>query len=71
MARRSQHDVLGARNLTRFDFCIIGSGAGGGTAAHVLTVAGKNVLASRPGTTRSPAWITRRPSRPRSTATTS
>jgi gluconate 2-dehydrogenase alpha chain len=37
-------DVLGNRRLTRFDVCIVGSGAGGSSAAHVLTAAGKNVL---------------------------
>ncbi len=37
-------DVLGNRSLTSFDFCIIGSGAGGGSAAYVLTAAGKSVL---------------------------
>jgi choline dehydrogenase-like flavoprotein len=43
-------DVLGALSLTEpFDFCIIGSGAGGGTAAHVLTAAGKTVLVLEAG----------------------
>jgi len=33
MARRKpEDDILGNRGLARFDFCIIGSGAGGGTA---------------------------------------
>jgi gluconate 2-dehydrogenase alpha chain len=41
--------VLGNRSLTRFDFCIIGSGAGGATVAHVLTQAGKNVLVLEAG----------------------
>ena len=50
MARRKpESDVLGNGGLTRFDFCIIGSGAGGGTAAHVLTAAGKNVLVLEAG----------------------
>ncbi len=50
MARRKpEDDVLGNRGLARFDFCIIGSGAGGGTAAHVLTAAGKNVLVLEAG----------------------
>jgi choline dehydrogenase-like flavoprotein len=45
MKRRKADDrVLGARGLSQFDFCIIGSGAGGSTAAHVLTAAGKTVL---------------------------
>jgi gluconate 2-dehydrogenase alpha chain len=47
MARRrpsTDDGVLGNRSLAAFDFCIIGSGAGGGTAAHVLTDAGKTVL---------------------------
>jgi len=43
-------DVLGSLSLTEpFDFCIIGSGAGGGTAAHVLTAAGKSVLVLEAG----------------------
>jgi len=37
-------DVLGNRALTRFDVCVIGSGAGGGTAAYGLCKGGKNVL---------------------------
>jgi len=37
-------DVLGNRALTRFDVCVIGSGAGGGTAAYALCKARKNVL---------------------------
>src|SRR5215470_20300258 len=41
---RAGHDVLGNRGLTHFEFCIIGSGAGGSTAAHILTAAGKTVL---------------------------
>src|SRR5205809_728379 len=44
MARRKREadDVLGESSLTEpFDVCIIGSGAGGGSAAHVLTAAGK------------------------------
>jgi choline dehydrogenase-like flavoprotein len=45
MKRRKADDhVLGARHLSQFDFCIIGSGAGGSTAAHILTAAGKTVL---------------------------
>src|SRR5207244_9929239 len=43
-------DVLGSLSLTEpFDFCIIGSGAGGGTAAHVLSAAGKSVLVLEAG----------------------
>lgn len=50
MARRPTDDgVLGNRSLTQFDVCIIGSGAGGGTAAHVLTSGGKNVLVLEAG----------------------
>ncbi len=41
--------VLGNRGLSTFDVCIIGSGAGGGTAAHVLTAGGKNVLVLEAG----------------------
>lgn len=46
---RADNAVLGNRALTRFDVCIIGSGAGGGTAAHILTAAGKNVLVLEAG----------------------
>lgn len=42
-------DVLGNRTLTQFDFCIIGSGAGGGAMAHALTKAGKKVLVLEAG----------------------
>jgi choline dehydrogenase-like flavoprotein len=41
--------VLGNRSLAQFDVCIIGSGAGGGTAAHVLTAGGKTVLVLEAG----------------------
>lgn len=44
MARKSTGDVLGNTFLTQFDVCIIGSGPGGGTAAHVLTKDDKRVL---------------------------
>ena len=47
--RKRKDDVLGNRRLDRFDVCIIGSGAGGGTAAHVLTAGGKNVLVLEAG----------------------
>src|SRR5262245_65498204 len=49
MAKKPADDVLGNRGLARFDFCIIGSGAGGGAAAHVLTAAGMNVLVLEAG----------------------
>src|SRR5437899_10527162 len=43
-------DVLGSLSLTEpFDFCILGSCAGGGTAAHVLSAAGKSVLVLEAG----------------------
>ncbi|HXJ32545.1 MAG TPA: GMC family oxidoreductase [Candidatus Eisenbacteria bacterium] len=49
MRKRKQENVLGNTGLTHFDVCIIGSGAGGGTAAHVLTAGGKNVLVLETG----------------------
>src|SRR2546422_8278593 len=52
MARRKREadDVLGEPSLTEpFDVCIIGSGAGGGSAAHVLAAAGKTVLVLETG----------------------
>lgn len=39
-----RRNILGNARLAHFDVCIIGSGAGGGSAAHVLTAAGQNVL---------------------------
>jgi gluconate 2-dehydrogenase alpha chain len=41
--------MLGNRSLTRFDVCIIGSGAGGSAVAHVLAAAGKSVLVLEAG----------------------
>ena len=46
---RAERAVLGNRHLARFDVCIIGSGAGGASVAHVLTAAGKNVLVLEAG----------------------
>lgn len=42
-------DVLGNRRLSRFDVCIVGSGAGGASVAHALTAAGRNVLVLEAG----------------------
>jgi choline dehydrogenase-like flavoprotein len=42
-------DLLGDRSRTSFEYCIIGSGAGGGSAAHVLTAAGHSVLVLEAG----------------------
>ncbi len=46
---RAERAVLGNRGLARFDVCVIGSGAGGASVAHVLTAAGKNVLVLEAG----------------------
>lgn len=42
-------EVLGNTTLSSFDFCIIGSGPGGSSAAYALTAAGKNVLVLEAG----------------------
>lgn len=48
--KQSDHDVLGNRRLDEpFELCVIGSGAGGATAAHVLAAAGKSVLVLEAG----------------------
>lgn len=47
--RRHDDDLLGNPSLDRFDVCIVGSGAGGATAAHVLTAGGMNVLVLEAG----------------------
>lgn len=49
MTRRRDDDLLGNRSLDRFDVCVIGSGAGGATAAHVLTAGGLTVLVLEAG----------------------
>ena len=46
---RGNADILGNTSLSTFDVCIIGSGPGGSSAAHVLTAAGKNVLVLEAG----------------------
>ena len=73
MARREgADDVLGNRALDRFDVCVIGSGAGGGAAAHVLTAAGQDRAGPRGGAEPVPrARRARRRCRRRCTRTTS
>jgi choline dehydrogenase-like flavoprotein len=47
--RETLIDVLGNLSLERFDVCVIGSGAGGATAAWALAAGGKNVLVLEAG----------------------
>jgi len=46
---RADRAVLGNRGLAHFDVCIVGSGAGGASVAHVLTAAGRTVLVLESG----------------------
>jgi choline dehydrogenase-like flavoprotein len=47
--RRGGADVLGNPRLDRFDVCVIGSGAGGASAAWALTAGGLDVLVLESG----------------------
>jgi gluconate 2-dehydrogenase alpha chain len=57
-------NVLGNTSLDRFDVLIIGSGAGGSAAAHVLTAAGLKVLILEAGDNQFPGLDDPRPGMP-------